>query len=77
MASLFLSTLLIAVPAITFSIKICLKIKDMKNDNLLWYFVLILGLFITVLVSFSVLCLSSDDYFEREVLHPQYFHNKS
>lgn len=61
-ASLFLSTLLIAVPAITFSIKICLKIMDMENnDSLLWYFVLIVGLFITVLdLSFLFLTSSRD-----------------
>ena len=61
-ASLFLSTLLVAVPAITLSIKIHLKIKDMKNsDNLHWYFVLIVGLFITVLdLAFLFLTSSRD-----------------
>lgn len=49
-ASLFLSTLLIAGPAIAFSIKIYLKIKDTtNNDHHLWYPVLIVGLFLTVL----------------------------
>ena len=67
-ASLFLSTLLIAGPAIAFSIKIYLKIKDTtNNDHHLWYPVLIVGSFLTVLVSFSVLCLSHsrDDCFQN------------
>lgn len=62
-ASLLLSTLLIVGPAIAFCIKIYLKIKDAKNDDRLWYPVLIVGLILTVLVSFFIQRLfpSSDD----------------
>lgn len=49
-ASLFLTTLLIAGPAITFCVKIYLKIKDGSHDAQ-WYPVLIVGLILAVLVN--------------------------
>lgn len=51
-ASLFLTTFLIAGPAIAFCVKIYLKIK--KTDGLIhdyWFPVLIVGLVLTVLVN--------------------------
>ncbi|KAI4348549.1 hypothetical protein L6164_009261 [Bauhinia variegata] len=49
-ASLFLTTFLIAGPAITFCVKIYFKIKDVEIVNgLTWYIVLIVGSILTVL----------------------------
>lgn len=49
-ASLFLTTFLIAGPAIAFCIKIYLKTKK-ASDDALWFPVLIVGLFLTVMVN--------------------------
>ena len=48
-ASLFLSTFLIAGPAIAFCIKICYNISDGKAKDL-WYVVLVVGSTLTILV---------------------------
>ncbi|KAG6771111.1 hypothetical protein POTOM_022457 [Populus tomentosa] len=52
-ASIFLTTLLIAAPAIAFCIKVYYKIVDEGSVNARWYPVLVVGSILTVLVSIS------------------------
>lgn len=54
-ASLFLTTLLIAGPAIAFCIRIYFKIKDPNfHSDIYWYPVLITGSILTILVNILV-----------------------
>ncbi|KAE9588693.1 putative protein S-acyltransferase [Lupinus albus] len=59
-SSLFLTTFLIAGPAIAFCVKIYLKIRD-GSDDLNWYPVLIVGLILTVLDLIFLLLTSGRD----------------
>ncbi|OIV90014.1 hypothetical protein TanjilG_00315 [Lupinus angustifolius] len=59
-SSLFLTTFLIAGPAIAFCVKIYLKIRD-GSDDFNWYPVLIIGLILTVLDLIFLLLTSGRD----------------
>lgn len=64
-ASIFLTTLLIAAPAIAFCIKVYYKIVDEGSVNARWYPVLVVGFILTVLVSisFSILASKRQNYY--------------